>query len=115
MSIGLIVILLCVGFYFLVIFQQGTRYYSPEEQFVIIVKKKQNFFDTIMPGTGGTGSTPVIVTLKNKSGTTIGKSSDNPECSIFDGSIEIEWDIENNKVWYGRGKSINLKTGRVGC
>ncbi len=32
-----------------------------------------------------------------------------------DSSIEIEWDLENNQVWYGRGKTINLKTGEVGC
>ncbi len=116
MIIASIVILLCIiGFYFLFIKQTGIQYHSPQGQFVIIIKKKQNLFSIVMPGTGGKGSTPVTVILKDKSGKTIGKSSDNPECSIFDGSIEIEWDMKNNKVWYGRGKMIDLKTGRVGC
>lgn len=106
---------ICLGVYFLFIYQKGTKYYSPNSEFIIVVKKKQRFFSTVMPGTGGAGSTPVLVILKDKSGKTIGKSSDNLDCSIFDGSINIQWDIQNGVVWYGKGKMFNLRTGKVEC
>ena len=65
-----------------------------------------------MPGDGGK-SRPVVAILKNANGKTIGKSSDNPDCGILWFSVFVEWDMENNQVWFARAKTINLKTGKV--
>ncbi|MEW7280362.1 hypothetical protein ABW636_17360 [Aquimarina sp. 2201CG1-2-11] len=35
--------------------------------------------------------------------------------AIYNDSIEVIWDLKNTQVWYGRGKTINTKTGKVDC
>ena len=87
---------------------------SPDGKYEIVVKSNRSFFETTMPGDGGK-STPVVVILKNANGKIIGKSSDNRGCGTLWFSIYIEWDIENNQVWYAKARTINLKTGKVAC
>lgn len=115
MYILLAIIPIGVGIYFYFAQQNITKYNSPDGNYILIVKKDKSFFKNTMPGDGGIGNIPVIVILKDSHGKIVGKSSSNPDCSIFDSSIEIEWDLVNNQVWYGRGKTINLKTGKVEC
>lgn len=105
----------------------GTGYYiyqkalileshtSPDGSYEVIIKRDRGFFTPTMPGDGGPDSLPVVVILKNSSGKIIGKSSDNPQCGIFYGSVEISWDMENEWMWYGKTRTIHLKTGKVEC
>lgn len=67
------------------------------------------------PGDGGGSTALAQVVLKDADGTVIGESSNNPDCAIFLDSVEVIWDIENDLVFYGKAKSINLKTGKVEC
>lgn len=88
---------------------------SPDGNYTAIIKRNRGFFTSTMPGDGGSDSLPVEVILKDSSGKTIGSSNENPQCGVFYGSIEIEWDFENQWLWYGKAKTIHLKTGEVGC
>lgn len=90
-------------------------YQSPDGNYQITIKNDRSIFSITMPGDGGMGSVPVKVILKDVKGRTIGSSNSNDKCGVFIYSIEIEWDLENNEVRYARGKTINLKTGKVGC
>jgi len=92
-----------------------ATYQSPDGNYVLTIKSKRNLISSTMPGDGGIGSMPVEVILKDTDGTIIGKSSDNMDCSIFRDSIEVSWDLENEQVWYGKAKTIHLKTGKVEC
>lgn len=92
-----------------------ATYQSPDGNYQLIVIMDRNNFTVTMPGNGGVGSLPVKVVLKDAKGKIIGSSNTNTNCGAFKGSIEIDWDLKNNEVWYARGKSINLKTGKVEC
>jgi len=63
-----------------------------------------------MPGGGGLFSRTSKVILKNKWGWTIGAS--NSESAVFYGDIDIEWDYENNCVWFAKARSIDLDNGK---
>lgn len=110
-----ILLLIGIGFYFYNSQKELATYQSPDGQYELVIKNEKGIFSPTMPGDGGAGSIPVVVVLKDADGKVIGKSSDNTDCDIFNDSIEIEWDIKNEQVWYGRGKTINLKTGKVEC
>lgn len=88
-------------------------YKSPDGLYIIEVSAVKRAFT--MPGDGGTANTPALIVLKNRKGKIIAKSSDNPDCGIFLDSVTINWDLENNLVWYGKAKTINVKTGKVSC
>lgn len=88
---------------------------SPDGKYKAIIKRDRGFFTPTMPGDGGFDSLPVVVILKDSSGKTIGTSDHNPKCGIFYGSIEIEWDLEKEWLWYGKAKTIHLKIGKVEC
>ncbi|WP_378174079.1 hypothetical protein [Aquimarina sp. SS2-1] len=103
-----------IGIYFYDASKVLETHKSPDGDYVIIVKRENSFFTTTMPGDGGT-NIPVEVILKNTNGKVIGTSSSNKNCGVLWFSIEINWDLENHEVWYGRGKTINLKTGEVSC
>ena len=110
-----IVVLGGVGYY---VYQKAmvlATHTSPDGKYKAIIKRDRGFFIPTMPGDGGPDSLPVVVILKDSSGNTIGSSDDNPQCGIFYGSIEIDWDMKNQWLWYGKAKTINLKTGKVEC
>ena len=92
-----------------------ATYQSPSGNYELVIKNDRGLFEMTMPGDGGMGSMPVIVILKDKNGKIIGKSNDNDRCEIFYDSIDIQWDEDNERVWYGKSKTINTKTGKVGC
>jgi hypothetical protein len=66
-----------------------------------------------MPGDGGNPVVEVILT--DTYGNIIGTSNSNSDCAIFKDSISVEWDLKNEQVWYGKAKTINIKTGKVEC
>jgi hypothetical protein len=87
--LGIIILITTTGYY---VYQKAmilATHTSPNDNYKAIIKRNRGFFIPTMPGDGGANSLPVVVILKDSSGKTIEKSSDNPECSIFDGSIEI--------------------------
>ena len=88
---------------------------SPDGNYKIVIKRAESIFTSKMPGNGGSGGVSVEVILKTSGGKIISRSSYNNQCRVFDSSIEIRWDLENNKVWYGRGKVIDLQSGKVQC
>ena len=90
-------------------------YKSPDGQYELVIKREHFIPLTTMPGDGGYDSASVEVILKNANGDIIGKSSTNSDCGVFKFSIYVDWDIENNQVWYARAKTINLTTGKVEC
>ncbi len=92
---------------------QIATYKSPDGHYELIIKYDRSIFFSTMPGDGGNPEVEVI--LKNANGTIIGTSHSNNNCGIFNDSIEVVWDIENQQVWYGRSKTIHLKTGIVEC
>lgn len=88
-------------------------YHSPDGNYELIVKREGlGLFTSTMPGDGGAGSSSVVVILKSADGKVIGTSNNIPNGNTIMDSISVEWDIENDWVWYGRGKAINLKTGK---
>lgn len=87
-------------------------YQSPDGNYELIIKRDQFFTISTMPGDGGAGSRSVEVVLKSAAGKVIGTSNSIPNGSTIMDSIEVSWDLENNVVWYGRGKNINLKTAK---
>ncbi len=88
-------------------------YKSPDGKFELIIKRNDlHFFTSTMPGDGS--SYYVEIVLKDAQGRVIGSTSNN-NCAIFKDSIDVHWDMKNNEVRYGRGKTINLKTGKVLC
>ncbi len=93
--------------------KESKTYTSPDGYYSLIIKKKSNLFKTTSPGDGGNYEVEIV--LKNKRGNIIGESNSNLNCRVFNDSIEIEWDIKNDQVKYSRGKTINLKTGKVEC
>lgn len=87
-------------------------YKSPDGKYTLEVSSGKS---GNMPGDGG-GSTAVAeIVLKSADGNIIGESKNNPDCAIFLDSVEVIWDIENDLVFYGKAKSIHLKTGKVEC
>lgn len=68
-----------------------------------------------MPGGGGRDSRVVLVILRDKYGREIGRCEKDHPCAILFGSLEIEWEIEKNIVWFSRGRTMNLVTGKLGC
>lgn len=110
-----IILLTGISLYVYFIDNKKIKYISPDGSYMLIVKKEMRMFTPKMPGDGGSGNRPVRVILKDRKGKVIGKSDSNPDCGIFESSLEIEWDLENDLVWYGKGKSIHVKTGKVGC
>ncbi|MDB2463171.1 hypothetical protein N9W61_03625, partial [Algibacter sp.] len=86
-------------------------YTSPDGNYTLTLRLGLSIFLPTMPGDGG--NPEVIVILKDAHGNLIGTS--NSECAIFKDSITVEWDMENEQVWYGKAKTINLKTGKVEC
>ncbi|WP_147239346.1 hypothetical protein [Tenacibaculum sp. E3R01] len=89
-------------------------YKSPDGKFELIIKRSDlDFLTSTMPG--DSSSFYVEIVLKDPHGRGIGSTRNNNNCAIFKDSIEVHWDMENNEVRYGRGKTINLKTGKVSC
>lgn len=84
---------------------------SPCKQYNLQVYTTMPFF--AMPGGGGFSGRSARVILRNKWGKKIGQS--NQECSLPYYSVDIEWDEAHQLVWYGRTKSIDLKTGECRC
>ncbi len=68
-----------------------------------------------MPGNGSPSNAPLLIILKNNKGNTISKIDSDSDCSTLYDSINIEWDLTNDIVWYAKAKYINLKTGEVEC
>lgn len=90
-----------------------ANYQSPDGRYELIIKNDRSIFFTTMPGDG---DNPVVeVILKDADGSVIGTSNSNSDCAIFKDSITVEWDLENEQVWYGKAKTIHLKTGKVEC
>lgn len=92
-----------------------ATYKSPDGNYVLIIQNGRGVFSSTMPGDGGRGSMPVNVILKDANGNIIGKSKSNSDCLIFYDSIYVTWDLENEQVWFGKAKTINLKTGKAEC
>lgn len=88
-------------------------YQSPDGNYELTIKLGFSIFFPTMPGDGG--NPEVVVILKDANGAIIGTSNSNSDCAIFKDSISVEWDLGNEQVWYGRAKTINLKTGKVEC
>ncbi len=89
-------------------------YQSPNSKYELVVRMlTPNPFSMTMPGDGGNPTIEVI--LKNANGKVIGKTRSNSDCSIFKDSLYVRWDIENNQVWYAKGRTIHLQTGKVEC
>lgn len=112
---GIITIITTIGVYLYNTHMHIETYCSPNGKYELLIKREQYFFTHTIPGDGGSGSISVEVILKDSDGNVIGTSSSNPDCAIFKDSIEVRWEIEDNEVWYGRGKTIDLNTGEVGC
>ncbi len=110
-----LVIFIGVGLYFYNSLNKLATYQSPDGKYELIIKDNTSFFELVMPGQGGLGSKSILVILKDSNGKIIGKSKSNSNCGIFYDSVEVEWDLKNEQVWYGRAKSINIKTGKVEC
>lgn len=92
---------------------QIATYQSPDGNYELIIKNDRSIFFSTMPGDGGN---PVVeVILKDANGNIIGTSNSNNTCAIFKDSIYVSWDLENEQVWYGKAKTINIKTGKVKC
>lgn len=90
------------------------RYESPDRQYILIVKSEFRFF--AMPGGGGSSSAPALIILKDKDGNQISTSDDaKEECGVDVGSIWVEWDLENDMVYYAKARGVNVKTGEIGC
>jgi len=109
-----VILLTGLGFYFYDIQQVLENHSSPDGNYVLVIKRENSIFSTTSIGDGGK-STPVEVILKNKYGKVIGTSSSNKNCGVLWFSIKIDWDLENDEVWYGKSKTIHLKTGKVTC
>lgn len=112
LAIFIIGLVLFVAYFFLWNKPKKT-YQSPDRNFTLeiwVAKKGFSF-----PGNSGSGNSEVYAVLKNKDGNTIGNSESNNECAIFLDSVEVRWDLKNKLVYYGRAKSIHLKTGKVEC
>jgi len=90
-----------------------ATYQSPDGKYELVIKNNRSIFFSTMPGDGGRGSLSVKVILIDADGKVIGTSND--RCSLFFDSIYVDWDYENNWVWYGKGKAIDLKTGEADC
>lgn len=114
-TISTIILVVLIGRYFYNKTMILETYQSPDGHYEIIIKNDRDLFTSTMPGDGGIGSLSVEVILKNTNGKIIGTSNSNAKCSIFYDSLEIVWDIENNQVWYGKAKIMNLITGEVEC
>ena len=98
------------------LFKKGTElatYKSPDGNYELIIKNDRSIFFTTMPGDGGNPAVEVI--LKDANGYIIGTSNSNSNCAIFKDSIIVSWDLKNEQVWYGKAKTIHLKTGKVEC
>lgn len=80
---------------------------SPDGNYKIEIYTERSFF--AMPGGGGLSSRPTKVVLKNKWGWTIGQSND--DCMVFYDDINIDWDIDNQQVFFAIGASLDLNTG----
>ncbi|RBW62935.1 hypothetical protein DS884_01065 [Tenacibaculum sp. E3R01] len=106
------IVVLGICFYNSMIFLKS--YKSPDGKFELIIKRSDlDFLTSTMPG--DSSSFYVEIVLKDPHGRGIGSTRNNNNCAIFKDSIEVHWDMENNEVRYGRGKTINLKTGKVSC
>ena len=86
---------------------------SPDGNYELVIKSNRIPFSSTMPGDGGLGSTPIEVVLKDKNGKIIGTSNSIRQGEVFYDSLNIEWDFENNEVWYAKARTINLTTGKV--
>ncbi|WP_338360064.1 hypothetical protein [Yeosuana marina] len=106
---------LTIGFYLFNKSMEIATYQSPDGNYELILVNGQSIFTMTMPGDGGRGSMPIDVILKDAKGNIIAKSRGGDVCSIFYDSINVIWDLENQQVWYGKARSINLKTGKVNC
>ncbi len=111
----ILIFLIALGVHFYNSQKELATYHSPDNNYELVIKREKSFLSITMPGDGGAGNMPVEVILKDVNGKIIGKSSDNSNCAIYNDSIEIIWDLKNTQVWYGRGKTINTKTGKVDC
>lgn len=103
------------GSYFYKQAKHLTTYHSPCGKYELIVNRASFINLGTMPGDGGAGSRIVEVILKSADGKTIGATKRNTVCETILDSILVQWDYENNWVWYGKGKAIDLKTGEDGC
>jgi len=91
-----------------------ASYQSPDKNYELIIKLiPKNPFLVTMPGNGGSSSTSVKAILKDANGKVIGRSYKN--CSITKSILYVEWDLENNLVYYSKFHTINLITGEVEC
>lgn len=92
-----------------------AKYQSPDGNYALIIKSKRSMFSSTMPGDGGLGSTSIEVILTNAKGKVIGKSSSDTNCETLYLSIDVNWNIENDEVWFTKNKFIHLKTGKPSC
>jgi len=90
------------------------RYQSPDGQYTLIIKSKFRLF--AMPGGGGSSSAPALIILEDKEGNQISSSDDADEgCGVDVGSIWVEWDLEDDMIYYAKARRINVKTGKIEC
>lgn len=82
---------------------------SPDGKFMIEVYVEE--LPIAMPGQGGDAMAKVV--LKDNEGKVLGRST--KECATMYRDLEINWDYENDTVWYGRAHGFNLKTGECAC
>jgi hypothetical protein len=86
-------------------------YESPNKLYKLEIYAKKRLFT--LPGDGGSSSSSALVILKNESGTEIGNNKGSQYYQLPISSIEVRWDLENDLVWYGKSKTINVKTGKA--
>ncbi len=81
--------------------------WSPDKQFVLELYKEQLFF--AMPGQGSDHMATII--LKDKNGRVLNyiSSNSNSDERVMYTSIEIEWDMNEKRVWYAKAKSFDLE------
>lgn len=108
----LIIVVLSLG-YSLLVPNPDVSYSSPDGNYQLDCYTSASSF--AMQGGGGVDSRMVLIILRDKYGREIGRCEKDDPCATFFGSLEIEWEIEKNIVWYARGRIIDLNTGEPDC
>ena len=78
---------------------------SPDNKYELVIKQTGLYssFITLMPGQGGVGDKSVMAILKHN-----GKAIDNSEDEFLYQSLNIEWDLKQNEVYFTKLKHFNL-------
>lgn len=95
--------------------EESDSYRNQEANYILVVQMKYTVAGILQMSEDEKYQYISNITLKNKNGIIISRLDCEGLDKLDKNNIQVEWDMENNKVFYLKDSFINISTGQFIC